>query len=464
MTGARAEAAPSLVSPRIAGLASGAILVPLNSTMLAVALPSIMEEFGVDPRTVATLVTIYLASVVVALPVSGTLGDRFGHRRIFLAGVVGFAIASVLAVVTSAFALLIASRVLQAVTGSLVSTGAVALVRAAAPAGQRGAAFGFFDMLVSTSAAIGPFLGGLLVGAFGWHAIFLISVPIAVVAAVIVGFGQWNDAPAAEPRPVDLPGLMLAALFLVALLVALLAFASPAGMAAAVAAPLLLVAFVAYEMRARHPAVDPRLFSRAAYTAAVAGVLGATVVLHASFILVPLLTERLLLASAATAGIVLLGLSGLSAVTAPIGGRLSDRLGRRTPAVAGALVMSVGLVGLWLIAPGVLGVAVLLGLVGIGFGLAGSPRQAAALEAVGADEVGMAAGTYFTGRYFGGVLGASLAGMVVGEQVTAAGISLGFGVLAVVGVAIALVSIGLPGPHRASSVRGQPDQARSART
>lgn len=454
MTGAQAEAAPSLVSPRIAGLASGAILVPLNSTMLAVALPSIMLEFGVDPRTVATLVTIYLASVVVALPVSGTLGDRFGHRRIFLAGVAGFAAASVLAVVTSAFALLVLSRVLQAVTGSLVSTGAVALVRAAAPADQRGAAFGFFDMLVSTSAAVGPFLGGLLVGAFGWHAIFLISVPIAVVAAIVVGLGEWSDAPSAEPRPVDVPGLVLAALFLVALLVALLAFGTLPGLAAAVATPLLLVAFVAYELRAEHPAVDPRLFARPSYAAAVAGVLGATVVLHASFILIPLLTERLLLASAATAGIVLLGLSGLSAITAPIGGRLSDRLGRRAPAVIGALVMSLGLAGLWLAAAvaGVVAVAVLLGMVGIGFGLAGSPRQAAALEAVDVDEVGMAAGTYFTGRYFGGVLGASLAGMVVGEQVTAGGVSLGFGILAVVGLAIAVVSLGLPG--RASGIIG----------
>jgi MFS family permease len=413
-----------------------------------------MGEFNVGPRTVATLVTIYLAAVVVALPVSGTLGDRFGHRRIFLAGVVGFAAASVLAVVTSAFALLVLSRVLQAAAGSLVSTGAVALVRAAAPAGRRGAAFGFFDMLVSTSAAVGPFLGGLLVGGFGWHAIFLISVPIAAIAALIVGFGEWSDAPAANRRPVDVSGLVLAALFLLALLVALLAFGSVLGLAAAVVAPLLLVGFLAYELRAEHPAIDPRLFSRPAYAAAVAGVLGATVVLHASFILVPLLSQRVLLASAATAGVVLLGLSGLSAVTAPIGGRLSDRLGRRTPAVAGALVMSLGLVGLWLLTPvaGVVSVAVLLGLVGIGFGLAGSPRQAAALEAVEADEVGMAAGTYFTGRYFGGVLGASLAGVVVGEQVTTGGVSLGFGILAVVGVAIALVSLGLPG--RASGIIG----------
>jgi EmrB/QacA subfamily drug resistance transporter len=441
--------AGSLLNLRIAGLACGAILVPLNSTMLAVALPSIMGDFDVDARTVATLVTIYLGSVVVALPVSGALGDRFGHRRTFLVGVVGFALASILAVVTSAFALLVASRVLQAASGSLVSTSSVSLVRAAARPEARGAAFGFFDMLVSISAAVGPFLGGILVGAFGWHAIFLIAVPVSAVAALVIALSSLTDAPAAQPRPVDVPGLLLVAIFLGGLLTALLAFGQPAGIAAAVLTPVLFVAFIGYELRSPHPAVDPRLFARPAYAAAVAGVLGATVVLHASFILVPLLTERVLLGSAATAGVVLLALSALSAVSAPLGGRASDRLGRRAPAVAGGVIMTLGLGAMWLFIPGatLLGVGAMLGLVGIGFGLAGSPRQAAALEAVDAGEVGMAAGTYFTGRYFGGVLGSSLAGVVVGEQVTGAGVSLGFGVLTFVGLAIAIVSVWLPARH-----------------
>ena len=169
------------------GLASGAILVPLNSTMLAVALPSIMTEFGVEAATVASLVTLYLGAVAIALPASGTLGDRFGHRRVFLVGVVAFALASTLAAVAPAFAILALSRVLQAVSGALVSTSSVALLRAMAAADRRGATFGLFDMLVSTSAAIGPLIGGLLVAGFGWRALFFVAVPVAVLAAVAVG-------------------------------------------------------------------------------------------------------------------------------------------------------------------------------------------------------------------------------------------------------------------------------------
>ena len=109
-----------LISGAMLGLASGAILVPLNSTMLAVALPSISQEFEVGPATVASLVTLYLGAVAIALPASGSLGDRFGHRRVFLIGVGGFALASALAASATSFEVLALSRVLQAATGALV--------------------------------------------------------------------------------------------------------------------------------------------------------------------------------------------------------------------------------------------------------------------------------------------------------------------------------------------------------
>ncbi|HET7495190.1 MAG TPA: MFS transporter, partial [Candidatus Limnocylindrales bacterium] len=170
------------------GIALGSVLVPLNSTMLAVALPSVMDDFEVDAATVASLVTLYLAAVVIALPASGALGDRFGHRRTFLIGVAAFGAASMLAATAPSFAVLASCRVLQALSGALVSTSSTALVRAEAPAGRRGAAFGAFDVLVSVAAAIGPFVGGLIVSAFGWRAMFLLAAPVAVAALAGVGW------------------------------------------------------------------------------------------------------------------------------------------------------------------------------------------------------------------------------------------------------------------------------------
>lgn len=446
-----------LLGPAMLGVASGAVLVPLNSTMLAVALPSIMDDFGIDAATVSTLVTLYLGAVTIALLASGSLGDRYGQRPVFLVGVVAFALSSLLAGLAPSFAILTLGRVLQALSGALISTTSVALVRALAPPDRRGAAFGMFDMLVSISAAIAPFLGGVLVGAFGWRSLFVLAIPFAIFAAVTVGLvarpvasaseGAAVSAAVARRSSIDIVGLGLLAAVLIALLVTIrgLGDGSPAALAI-VAVPILAILFVRYELEAERPAVDPRLFRSRGFTAAVLGVLGTTVVLHASFILVPLLVERLEGGSAETAGLVLLGISGTWAIAAPFGGRLSDRLGRRRPVVAGSVVLTAGLVGLWLLAADttILVLAGLMAIVGLGMGFAGSPRQAAAMDAIPSDRVGMAAGTYYTGRYLGGVIGASLAGTVLGATVTASGVTLGFGILVLVGLAVIAVSFGLP--------------------
>ena len=302
-----------LMTGAMLGLASGAILVPLNSTMLAVALPSIMDEFGVGAATVASLVTLYLGAVAIALPVSGSLGDRFSHRRLFLVGVAAFGLASALAAAAASFEVLALARVFQAVSGAFVSTSSIVLVRAISPPDRRGSAFGLFDMLVSTSAAVGPLIGGLLVAGLGWRSLFVVAVPVAILAAVAVGavvrpesIETATDRPVV-PRPIDLPGLALLAAFLVSLLLGLrgLEGGGPA-IAAVLAAPILLALFVLAELRTEHPAVDPRLFARRSFAAAVVGVFGTTVILHGTLVLVPLLVERIQGGDAQTSGFVLL--------------------------------------------------------------------------------------------------------------------------------------------------------------
>ena len=443
------------------GVASGAILVPLNSTMLAVALPGVMGEFGLDASAVASLVTLYLGAVAVALPVGGAIGDRYGHRRAFVVGVIGFAVASALAAVGPSFELLQVARVAQATTGALISTSAASLIRQTTPLDRQGEAFGTFDLLVSTSAAVGPFVGGLLVGGFGWRSLFVLAIPLGIVSAAFVGLALrptgGHDMPQRDrhPAPIDVPGLVLLALAIVAFLVALRAGGDPLGIAAAVAVVPLLAALVAVELRTDRPAVDPRLLLHKPFAAAALGVFGSTVILHGSFIVVPLAVEQLLGESATTSGIVLLGLAGVGAVVAPFGGRVSDRRGRRVIVVVGSLISAAGLAALAIpdAAASAVTIAVVLGVVGLGNGLT-SPRQAAALESVEPARVGMAAGTYYTARYLGGVVGASLAGAILGARVSAPGVAAAFAVLAAVGFAVAIVSLGLPGRRDP----GQPDR------
>lgn len=439
------------------GIASGSVLIPLNSTMLAVALPRIMAEFGVSAGAVAWLVAGYLATVALATPASGSLGDRFGHRRVFLAGVGAFALTSLAAATARSFPVLVASRILQGATGALISPNSASLVRAMAPEDRRGASFGLFDMIVSTSAAVGPFLGGVLAGGYGWRALFVVVVPGAMLSAALVASAVPADGRDGDRRPpLDLPGLALLMLALLGLLQALSALRSGGAWALWLAGALaLLAAFAWQELRVPLPAVDVRLFRDRPFAAAVIGVLGATVVLHGNFILIPILTQSVMGASPTESGTVLLGLSALSAVAAPFGGRLSDRIGRRSPAVAGSVCMALGLAGLWLWTAGLSlwGVGALLAVVGIGFGLSGSPRQTSALESVPAGSSGMAAGAYFTSRYVGGALGASLAGVILASGVQAGAASSGFGVLALVAAGVAVASLGLRGAPDPSARR-----------
>lgn len=443
-----------LLDAGMLGLASGAILVPLNSTMLAVALPSIMTEFAIGASTVAGLVTVYLVAVAIALPASGSLGDRFGQRRVFLAGVGLFGTASALAALAPSFALLALFRVLQAVSGSLVSTSSVALLRVSAPPDRRGSVFGLFDGVTSISAAVGPLIGGLLASWFGWRSMFVLAVPVAIAALALVGVllpAPPVEARGGRPRRIDLPGLALLAVAMIALLVGIRGIEDgrPDVALAIVAVPFVLVAFVAVEARTDNPAVDPALFRSRTFAAATIGVLGATVILHGTFVIVPLLVEELQGGVATTSGLVLLGVSALWAVAAPYGGRLSDAAGRRRPAVAGMLVCAGALGLLWLVAPETTPIVVggLMAVVGLGMGVSGSPRQTAALETVEPVRAGMAAGTFLVGRYIGGALGATMAGVVLGGAVTAAGVTLGFGLLTVVALLVAGVSLLLPGRH-----------------
>jgi EmrB/QacA subfamily drug resistance transporter len=443
-----------IISAAMLGIASGAILVPLNTTMLAVALPDVMGEFRLGASQVASLVTLYLGAVAVTLPLGGAIGDRYGHRRAFIVGVLGFAAASALAALAASFELLQAARVAQAATGALISTSAASLISQTTPPDRQGEAFGTFDLLVSTSAAVGPFVGGLLVGGFGWRSLFVLALPLGLVSAGFLGLALRPPAPQAADAGVsrrqrasmDLPGLALLALAIVAFLVALRNLGDPLGVAAAVAIVPLLAAFVVIELRADRPAVDPRLVLHRPFAAAALGVFGSTVILHGSFILVPLAVEELFGETATTSGIVLLGLAAVGAVVAPFGGMASDRRGRRVVVVAGCLVSAAGLAALATPAgaSSALTMALLLCVVGLGNGLT-SPRQAAALESVEGARIGMASGTYYMSRYLGGVVGASLAGAILGARVTAGGVAAGFAVLAAVGVAVALVSLGLPG-------------------
>lgn len=406
----------------------GAILAPLNSTMIAVALPEIVEEFGSDLTTAAWLVTGYLIVLAAMQPVLGKVGDRFGRRTLMLLGLVVFGVASLGAALAPSLGALIGFRLLQAVGAGITLPNGVAVIREAFSESRRASAFGLIAAALGTAAAVGPAFGGLVVAAGSWPSIFYANVPI--VAAAL--FTVWRFVPRARPdRPTarfDLIGALVLAGGTGALALLITeggAQLGPGWLALAVAGlALVALLFVLYERSHDDPVVSPRLFRIRAFAAASLGVALSNLAFYTMIIATPIILVTELGWSSASTGFALTLLSGPLIVLAPLGGRLADRVGRRAPTVLGHALATVGLVPLTLTGqPGAALLLACMGVAGMGFGLTFASLQAAAVDAVSSSEAGVASGIYSTSRYLGSIVGSAvLASLLIVETDAVGGI------------------------------------------
>ena len=397
--------APSASSDKavLAAVALSGTLLPLNSTMLAVALPDIASDTGGGVAASSWLVTSYVVAMATLGPFAGRLGDRIGRRRVLLWGLVAFAACSAAAGAAPSLELLIAARLGQAIAGSLVFPNAMALLRDALPDGHRAAGFGLLGSAVGAAAAVGPALGGVLVGTLGWRAIFLVNVPV-VAAAVVLSLRALPSVLAATgPHSSDPP-------------------------------------------RPRWDWAQPLRVP--VFGAATAAVGLSNLAMYGTLLAVPVVLAGRAGWSPAEAGLALAMLSVAMIAVSPVGGRVADRRGHRLPAagglalltVAGAMLATMGA------APSAVGLAGALLLAGIGLGLANAALQTAAIEAVAPRHAGVAAGLFSTGRYTGSIVSALLLAALLGGGGAHAGAF--FAITAMAAGASALLALRLEGGGR----------------
>lgn len=397
-------------------------LVPISSTMIAVALPDVRDDFGLSVAAAVWLVSSYLVVTAAAQPVAGSLGDRLGRRRLVLGGVLGFGAASVLGAVAPTFELAVAARCIQAMCGALALVNAAATVRTALPADRRGRAFGMIGAAATLSAAAGPPVGGLAVAAAGWRGTFLAVLPLVALAFAAVL--RWLPAEPAEsvtgrgtPGRFDLVGsaLLLLTLSASAVLVNQLSAERPVGLllGLAGAAGAFAYAFARQERRHPRPVLDLAVLRVRAVAAAGIAIGASNLAMYLVLLAVPLLIEDH--ASSAGAGVILAPMLIGSGLFAPIGGRLADRHGRRAPAVGGCALLAVAMLGMVPLDlhENVVLTALLLGLAGMGLGLSTSAIVTAGAEALPAAQAGVAAGVSSSSRYLGSILGTSLLAVLV---------------------------------------------------
>lgn len=442
---------PLMLLPRVPAfvlaVALGNLLVPLNSTMIVVALPLIGRDLGADHVTLAWLVTSYLIAMASLQPIAGRLGDRFGRRRFMLGALGYFIVASVGCALAPNLLMLVAFRLQQAIAAASVVPNSLALLRGSAVAGKAGTYFGISGAATSIGAAIGPLLGGVL-SAIDWRLIFLVNLPLAGLAL----FMSWRSLPAGDPpRRTAHPDVAGAAALGVLLSLAAWtlteAGTSPATVTVALLAAVAAgsVAFVRYESRHADPALPPFLFTIRAFTTANLTIALSNLALYGTFLAVPVILAGSGPDATIRGGIAISAQSLAMIVLSPVSGALVDRVGARWPTALGGALIAIGLaiLGLSGHASDFTVLLLCLPITGAGVALTFPATRISALDAVPVRFAALASGVTSSSRYFGGMIGALVAGLALADATEAAAGRL-FLILAASGIAAAIAGSQLP--------------------
>ncbi|MEE1789863.1 DHA2 family efflux MFS transporter permease subunit [Streptomyces sp. BE308] len=380
----------------------GSSMAMLDSTVINVALPRIGEDLGTDLAALQWTVNAYMLTLAGLILLGGALGDRYGRRRVFVVGVVWFALASLLCGVAPNAAVLIAARALQGVGGALLTPGSLALIQASFHPDDRARAVGLWSGLGGVGAAVGPFVGGWLVDGPGWRWVFLLNLPLAAICVpVALRHVPESRDPAAHGR-FDVLGAVLGALALAGVTYALIeapgSGASPLVIGSAVGGVLLGVAFVQVERRRSDPMLPPSIFRSRLFTSVNIVTFCVYAALGGFFFLSAIQLQVVAGYSALGAGTALLPTTVLMLLFSASAGDLGRRIGPRIPLTVGPLLAAAGMLLMLRVGPGASVTSylsdVLPAVLVLGLGLVTlvAPLTATVLAAVDAGRAGLASG------------------------------------------------------------------------
>ena len=434
--------APVQADPRrwkaLAVVLIASFMILLDISIVTVAIPSVQRDLGATYSEIQWVLAGYQLAYAVVLITGGRLGDIFGRKRLFIVGVSGFTVASLICGLAPSPVALIAARVLQGTMAALMYPQVLSVIQVSFPPRERGAAFGAFGGVIGVASISGPLVGGLLIQAdihvggadLLWRPIFLVNLPIGI-GAVIAALVYLRESRAPSARRLDIPGMALATvgLFLIAFPLVegrdagwpIWAYLMLAG------GVLVMIGFGRYiRMRAARggsPLVEPQLFGDRAFVvgSAIAVVLLAGI--PAFFLTFSLYVQIGLGFTALQAGLTTLPFALCSAAASGVSIRLAPKLGKRILSV-GCMFLVAGMFGVWLTL-GAAGTAVTgyqmipaLAVCGVGLGLVVAPLINIVLAGIHAGSAGSASGVLTTVQQVGGALGVALIGIIFFGQVS----------------------------------------------
>jgi EmrB/QacA subfamily drug resistance transporter len=403
----------------LAAIGVGTFMSALDGSVVNTILPVITEYFHTNVATVEWVVTTYLLVVSGLLLLVGRLGDLRGNRNTYVSGFGIFVAGSALCGLSPAPIYLILARGFQAIGAAMLFANSPAILTKAFPAEQRGQALGLQGAMTYLGLTTGPFLGGWLSDHFGWHSIFYINVPIGIVAIWLGLTVIPPDTPSDRREPFDLSGAFAFMVGLVALLFALnqghnWGWLSPIILGLLLVSFLTLGLFVQIERRVAAPMLDLSLFERRVFTVSTISPVLNYICIYSALFLTPFYLIQARGLSASQAGLILTAQPIVMALTAPLSGTLSDRVGSRIPTTLGLLIFGGGLFvlsQLTLTSQYSL-TAVGLAICGLGTGLFVAPNNSALMGDAPRNRQGIAAGVLALARNVGMVLGIGLTGAI----------------------------------------------------
>jgi EmrB/QacA subfamily drug resistance transporter len=396
----------------------------LDNTVVNVALPTIRNDLGAGFSQLQWVVDAYALAFASLLLTGGVLGDRYGRKKMFLAGLTVFTLFSLACGLASTPSQLIFARALQGVGGALLIPGTLSILTVTFPPHERAKALGLWAGVSGIALALGPTLGGWMVEHLGWASVFFLNVPIGIVA-FFVAMSTVRESRSEQERQLDIVGLVLgtSALFFVTygLIEAnALGWSSPRIVGSLVLFTVLLVAFLRWELRTEHAMMPLRFFKIPAFSAGNTVAFAISLGMFATFFFLTIFMQTIHGYSPFQAGAAFLPMTLAIVVTAPNAGKYASRHGSRGPMTYGLCLAGGGLVLLGLVltptTPYWLMFPIFLAM-GHGMGATMAPMTAAVMNSVGRERAGLGSAMTNTSREVGGVLGIALLGAILTSQV-----------------------------------------------